>query len=82
MVKVVLIKCKLVHNQYQEKFEMLYNLTYNKSYAYLLNVKPSFIAFLKICITVFNDIIMKFRDQNNRPLKLENKVNLTFFINK
>ena len=51
-------------------FEILYNLTYNKSYAYLLNVKPSFIVFLKIFITVFNDIIMKSRDQNNRPLKL------------
>ena len=82
MVKVVLVKCNLIDNQYLEKFEISNNLTYNKSYAYLLNVKPSFIAFLKICITVFNGIIMKFRDQNNRPLKLENKVNLTFFINK
>ena len=32
----------------------------------MLNVEPSFKAFLKICITVFNDIIMKFRDQINR----------------
>ena len=82
MVKVVLVKCNLIDNQYLEKFEISYNLTYNKSYAYLLNVKPSLTAFLKICITVFNDIIMKFRDQNNSPLTLENKVNLTLFINK
>ena len=82
MVKVVLVKCNLIDNQYLEKFEISHNLTYNKSYAYLLNVEPSLTAFLKICITVFNDIIMKFTDQNNSPLTLENKVNLTLFINK
>ena len=30
----------------------------------------------------FDEIIITFADQNGRPLELENKVNLTLFINK
>ena len=33
-----LVKCNLVDNQYQQKSEVLYTFTPNKSYAYLLNV--------------------------------------------
>ena len=45
--EVVLIQCILVDNQYQQKSEVLYNFTPNKSYAYLLNVEPSNLVFLK-----------------------------------
>ena len=41
VAEVVLVLCKLVDNQYQQKFEVLYTFTPNKSYAYLLNVEPS-----------------------------------------
>ena len=40
--EVVLVQCNLVDNQYQHKSEVL-----NKSYAYLLNVEPSNLVFLK-----------------------------------
>ena len=41
VVEVVLIQCNLVENQYQQKSEVLYTVTLNKSYAYLLIVEPS-----------------------------------------
>ena len=39
----------------------------NKSYAYLLNVKPSNLVFLKTYEIEFGDIIVTFTDQNGRP---------------
>ena len=45
---VVLVQCNLVDNQYQQKSEVLCTFAPNKSYAYLLNVEPSNLVFLKI----------------------------------
>ena len=47
VVEVILVQCNLVDNQYQQKSEVLYTFTANKSYAYLLNVEPSNLVFLK-----------------------------------
>ena len=38
VAEIVLVQCNLVDNQYQQKSEVLYTFTSNKSYAYLLNV--------------------------------------------
>ena len=54
VVKVVLVQCNLVDNQYQQKSEVLYIFTQNKSYAYLLNVEPSNLVFLKTYNTDFD----------------------------
>ena len=37
--------------------------------------------FSKTYSTEFDDIIITFTEQNSRPLKIENKVNLTLLIN-
>ena len=47
LVEAVLPQCKLVDNQYQQKFEVLYTFTRNKCYVYLLNVEASNLVFLK-----------------------------------
>ena len=80
LVKVVLVQCNLVYNQYQRKSEKLYNFTSNKSYASLLNVEPSNLVFLKTYNTEFNEIIVTFTDQNGRPLEMKDKVNLTLLL--
>ena len=54
----------------------------NKFYAYLLNVEPSSLVFLKTYNTEFDKIIIIFTDQNSRSLEIEGKVNLTLLINK
>ena len=60
---------------------MLYTFTLNKSYAYLLNVELRNLVFLKTYNTEFDKIIIKFTDQNTRPLEIEGKINLTLLVN-
>ena len=40
-LEVVLVQFNLVHNQYQQKSEVLYTFTPDKWCAYLLNVEPA-----------------------------------------
>ena len=68
--------------RYQQKSEVLYIVTYNKSYAYSSNVKASNLVFLKTSNTEFDKIIITFTYENGRVLKIEDKVNLTLLINK
>ena len=82
VVEVVLVQRNLVDNQYQQKSEVLYTFSPNKSYAYLLNIEPSNLLFLKTYNTDFVKIIIKFTDQNGRLLEIEDKINLTLLINK
>ena len=51
------------------------------SYAYLLNVGPSNLVFLKTYNTKFDEIIITFADENGSPLEIEDKVNLKMLIN-
>ena len=64
VVEVVLVKCNLVDNQYQEKFEVLYLFTPNEFHAYLLNIEPSNLVLLKTYNTEFDELIITFTDQN------------------
>ena len=80
-VDAVLVQCNLVDNQYQQKSEMLYTFTPNKSYAYLLSVEPSNLVFLKTYNTEFDETIIIFIDENGKPLEVEDKVNLALLIN-
>ena len=41
VVEIVPVLYNLVDDQYQQKSEVLYSFTLNKSYAYLLYVEPS-----------------------------------------
>ena len=68
------------------KFWATYTFIPNKSYAYLFNIKPGNLVFLKTYNTEFDDIIITFTDQsgrqNGRLLEIEDKVNFTLLINK
>ena len=81
-MEVVLVQCNLVDDPYQQKSEVLYTFTPNKSYAYLLNLEPSNLVFWKTYNTEFYEIIKIFTDQNSRPLEIKDKANLTLPINK
>ena len=82
VAEVFLVPCNLVDNNYQQKSEVLYAFTINKSYAYLLNVEPSNLVFLKTYKTEFDEIIIKFTEKNSVPLGIEDKFNLKLLINK
>ena len=68
VVEVVLVQCNVVDNQYRQKSKVLYTFTANNSYAYLLNVEPNNLVFLKIYYCEFDEIITKVMDQTGRPL--------------
>ena len=71
-VEVVLIQFNLVDNQYrQNSTKVLYTFTLNKSYAYLFNVEPNNLVFLKTYNTDFDEIITTFTAQNDRPLEIK-----------
>ena len=80
--EVVLVQCNLADNQYQQKLEVLYTFTSNKSYAYLLKVEPSNQVFLKTYNGEFDEIIITFTDQDSGQLGIKDKFNLTLLINK
>ena len=63
-----MVQYSLEDNKYQQKFEVLYTFTSNKSYTYLLNVKSSNLVFLKTCNTEFDEIIITFTYENGRVL--------------
>ena len=42
-----------------------------------LNVEPNHLVFLKTHNTEFDKIIITFMNQNDRPLEMEDKVNIT-----
>ena len=48
----------------------------------MLIVEPSNLVFLKTYNSEFDEIIITFTDQNDRPLEMKDKVNLTLLINK
>ena len=61
MIEVVLLQCNLVDNQHWQKSEVLDSFTRNKSYAYILNIKPSNLVFLKTFKTEFVDTKISYR---------------------
>ena len=60
VAEVVFVPCNLAYNQYKQKFEVLFTFPPNKSYAYLLNVEPSNLVFLKTYNAEFDEIIIAF----------------------
>ena len=82
VAEVVLVQCNLVDNQYQQKSEVLYIFNPNKSSAYLLNVEPSNLVFLKTYNTEFDETIITFTNKNATPLEIKDKVNLKLLISK
>ena len=55
---------------------MLYTFTPNKSYAYLLNVEPSNLVFLKTCNTEFDQVIIVLLNIINHQLPHIDKTHL------
>ena len=70
VVQVILLQCILVDNQYQQKSDVLYTFMPHKSYAYLLNVEPRNLVFLKTYNFEFDEIIITFTGQYSRPLEI------------
>ena len=79
-VEVVLVHCNLVNNNYQQASKVLFTFVPNKQFGQLITITPHSPTMLKTTNAEFSFIDFWFTDQNNRPLKIEDNVNITLII--
>ena len=79
-VEVVLVHCNLVNNSYQKASEVVFTFLLDKPFDLLITISPQLLTMLKTTSTEFQSIVLWFTDQSNRPLKIEDSVNITLII--
>ena len=79
-VEVVLMHCNLVNNSYQQASKVLFTFVPNKQFGQLITISPHLLTMLKTTNAEFQSIQVWFTDQNNRPLEIEDSVNITLII--
>ena len=79
-VEVVLVHCNLVNNNYQQASKALFTFVPNKQFGKLITIAPHSPTILKTTNAEFSFIEIWFTDQNNRPLEIEDNVNITLII--
>ena len=80
ITEVVLVHCNIVNNDYQQDSRLLYAFVPNKPFGSLLEISPTKHVFLKIFNSEYDEIIVWFTDQNNQPLKIEDRISLRMVI--
>ena len=79
-VDLVLLHCNLVNKNYHQASKVLFTFVPNKKYSQLITVSPNSLIMLKTINTEFSLIEIWFTDQDNRPLEIENSVNISLII--
>ena len=79
-VDLVLVHCNLVNNSYHQASKVLFTFVPNKKYGQLITVLPETLIMLKTVYTEFSFIEIWFTDQGNRPLEIEDSVNISLII--
>ena len=79
-VEVVLVHCNLVNNNYQQASKVLFTFVPNKRFGQLITITPHSPTMLKTANAEFSVNEIWFTDQNNRPLEIEDNVNITLII--
>ena len=79
-VKVVLVHCNLVKNDYQHISKVLFTFVLNKKFGQLFNISPRSLTMMSTINTEFSFIEVWFRDQVSKALKTEDNVSFTLII--
>ena len=79
-VDLVLIHCNVVNNSYQQSSKVLFTFVPNKKYGQLINISPETLIMLKTVNTEFSFIEIWFTDQDNRPLEIDDSVNISLIV--
>ena len=79
-VEVVLVHCNFVNNNYQQASKVLFTFVPNKQFGQLITISPHSLTMLKTTNSEFPFIQVWFTDQNNRPLEIEDSINITLII--
>ena len=78
--EVVLVNCNLVSNNYKQASKVLFAFVPNKQFGQLITITPHSPTMLKTTNAEFSFIEIWFKDQNNRPLEIQDNVNITLII--
>ena len=76
----VLVHCNLVNNSYKQASKVLFTFAPNKLFDQLITITPRSPTILKTNNAEYSFIEIWFTDQNNRPLEIEDNVNITLII--
>ena len=76
----LLIHYNIVDNGYQQNSRILHKFVPNKPFGSLLEISPPNHNFLKTFNSEFQEIKVWFTDQNNNPLEVEDKINITLIF--
>ena len=79
-VEVVLVHCNLVNNTYQQASKVIFTFVPNKQFSQLITISPHVLTMLKTTNAEFQSIQVWFTDQNNRPLEIEDSVNIALIV--
>ena len=79
-VEVVLVHCNLGNDSYQQAPKVLFTFVPNKQYDQLITISPHSLIMLKTTNAEFQFVEVWFTDQSNRPLEIEDSVNITLII--
>ena len=80
IVDVVLVHCNLVNNNYKQASKVLLTFVSVKNFGQLMIIKPHSATMLKTTNAEFSFIKIWFTDQDNKPLEIEDNVNITLII--
>ena len=79
-VEVILVHCNLVNKIYQKASKVLFIFVPNKWFGQLITISPHLLTMPKAYSVEFQSIELWFTDQKNRPLEIEDSVNITLII--
>ena len=79
-VNLILVHCNVVNNSYQQASKVLFTFVPNKKYGQSITISPETLIMLKTVNTEFSFIEIWFTDQDNRPLEVEDSVNILLIV--
>ena len=80
VVEVDLVNCNLVNNTYQQASKVLFTFVPNKQFGQLITITPHSPTMLRTTNAEFSFIEIWLTDQNNKPLEIEDNINITLII--
>ena len=81
-VEVVLVHCNLVNNSYQKAFKVLFTFVPNKQFIQLIKFSSHSLTMLKTTCAEFQSVELWLTDQKNKPIEIEESVNITLILSK
>ena len=77
---VILMHCNVVNYSYQQPSKVLFTFVGNKQFGQLVSIARHSLTLVKTTNKEFPFIEVWFTEQSNRPLEIENNVNITLSI--